>query len=72
METLNKIVKGEAVQVGDVDIVPLARWSSQTSVSAERAFGFWVITPIGIQIVTDNGKVGLDLDGQRSDELARF
>ena len=74
METVNidKIVKGTAVRAGGVEIVPIARWSSQTSVSGERAFGFWVITPIGIQIVSATGTVGLDIDGQRSDELARL
>ena len=74
METLkvDKIVKGTAVHVGHVEIVPLARWIGYSAGHGEHAGAGWIISPIGIQILTESGTVGLDLHGRESEELARL
>ncbi len=74
METLNfeEIVKGKAVQSGSVQIVPLVKRSRQTTASDSRVLAFWIIEPIGIQVLTETGRYTLDLEGRKSEELAEL
>ena len=74
METLNfeNIVKGKAVQFEGVQIVPLVKWSRQTASAESRVFASWIMEPIGIQILNETETYALDLDGRRSEELAKL
>ena len=74
METLNfeNIVKGKAVQFEGVQIVPLVKWARQTASADSRVVASWIMEPIGIQILNETEPYALDLDGRRSEELAKL
>ena len=74
METLSieKLVKGEPVQCEGVRIVPVARWSAQAAAADSKVLGFWIVEPIGIQVLIENERYALDLEGRRSEELAKL
>ena len=71
METLKveKKIIGTSVQCGRVSVVPIARWSGQSSASTSWHMTTGAIEPIGIQVRTPNGVYFIDLEGRQAHEL---